>query len=113
MSKSSTIIDEGAEGAKLPPIHPGEFLREDFLVPLGMEPEVLAQACGTSPELVRALAEERAPITGELALRLARYFNTSPGFWMNVQARYDIERAEDEFEAEIAKITPRPLQAAE
>lgn len=112
MSNSSTTTDD-EEDAKLPPVHPGEFLREDFLVPLGMTAEALAEACGASPELVAAVAREEAPLTGELALRLARYFNTSAGLWMNWQARYELEQAEDAFEAEIKKIKPRPLEAAE
>lgn len=113
MSKSSTTTDEDeVEGGKLPPIHPGEFLREDFLVPLSMSPEALAQACGASSDEIVAILREEAPMTGEIALRLARYLNMSPGFWMNIQARYEIEKVEDELEAELAKITPRP-QAAE
>ncbi|HKG85424.1 MAG TPA: HigA family addiction module antitoxin [Beijerinckiaceae bacterium] len=112
MSRSSTITDDEVEPGKLLPIHPGEFLREDFLVPLDMTPETLAKACGAAPDVIAAIVREEAPISGEIALRLARYFNMSPEFWMNVQARYEIENAEDEFEAEILKIRPRP-QAAE
>jgi addiction module HigA family antidote len=113
MSRSSTTTDEVVEGVKLPPIHPGEFLREDFLVPLKMSTEELGKACGVPRESLEALVQEKALLTGEIALRLARYFGNSPEFWMNVQARYEIEKAEDEFEAEIAQITPRSLAAAE
>lgn len=68
MWKSSTTTDE-REGVKLPPVHPGEFLREDFLVPLSMSAADLAAACGASVEVLEAVIAERAPVTGELALR--------------------------------------------
>jgi antitoxin HigA-1 len=110
MSRSSTITDDGPT-AKLAPVHPGEFLREDFVVPLSMSPQALAHACGAEPEAIAAIVREEAPMTGEITLRLARYLGMSADFWMNVQARYEIEKAEDQFKAEIARITPRPHAA--
>jgi addiction module HigA family antidote len=116
MSRSSTTTEAGDNGSrsgnKLPPIHPGEFLREDFLVPLGMSAAELARACGLEPAAIEAIVAERAPVTAEVALRLARYWGTSVELWTGWQMQFDIESAQDRLEAEIAKITPRP-QAAE
>ena len=112
MSRSSTITDDDVEEGKLPPVHPGEFLREDFMVPLDLSAGELAAACGLDPAVIEDIARERAPVTAEVALRLARYFGTSVELWMGMQMQFDIESAEDRLETEIARITPRP-QAAE
>ncbi len=90
---------------KLPPIHPGEVLREEFLVPMTLSPYVVARAVGVSAQRIERLATEQTAVTADTALRLARYFSTSPAFWMGMQAQYDLERAEDELGAELRKIT--------
>jgi antitoxin HigA-1 len=117
MSRLSTTTDPdsgNADGAgKLPPIHPGEFLREDFLVPLGMTSEELAEACRLEPTTVQALIDERAPITAEIALRLARYWGTSVELWTGWQTQFDIEAAQDRLELELRRIVPHPRAAAE
>jgi addiction module HigA family antidote len=87
---------------KLPPVHPGEVLREDFLRPMNLSPYAVARAVGVPRTLIKRLANER---TADTALRLARYFGTSPAFWMGMQAQYDLERAQDEMGAELRKIT--------
>ncbi len=92
---------------KLPPVHPGEVLREDFLVPLGMTPYALAKAIDVPRTRVERLANERTAMTADTALRLARYFGTSAAFWMSIQARYDIEMAEDAMAGALKKIAPR------
>jgi addiction module HigA family antidote len=92
---------------KLPPVHPGEVLREDFLVPLGMTPYALAKAIDVPRTRVERLANERTAMTADTALRLARYFGTSAAFWMAIQARYDIETAEDAMAGALKKIAPR------
>ncbi len=97
---------------KLPPIHPGEILREEFLLPMELTPYAVAQACGVPRTRIERLAREETPVTADTALRLARYFGTTPSFWMNLQARYDLETAEDETAAEIKRIKPMRRKAA-
>ena len=91
---------------KLPPIHPGEVLREEFLLPMALTPYAVARACGVPRTRIERLAREETPVTADTALRLGRFFGTTPSFWMNLQARYDLEVAEDETAAEIKRIKP-------
>jgi addiction module HigA family antidote len=91
---------------KLPPIHPGEVLREEFLKPMDLTPYAVAQACGVPRTRIERLAREETPVTADTALRLGKYFGTTAAFWMRMQAQYDLERAEDEVAAEIRKIEP-------
>jgi addiction module HigA family antidote len=91
---------------KLNPIHPGEILREEFMVPLGLSSNALARALGITPSRVNDIARERRGITADTALRLARYFSTSHQFWMNLQAHYDVEMAESSAAKTIAHIKP-------
>lgn len=113
MSRSSTIIDDSVEGVKLPPVHPGEVLREEFMAPFALTTDDVARACGLDRVAVEAIRDERSAVTAEAALRLGRYFGTSPELWLGIQMQFDIERAEDALHDEIQKITPRPLAAAE
>ncbi len=76
------------------PIHPGEILREEFLVPLSLSANALAIALGVPAPRINDIARERRGITADTALRLARYFGTSAEFWMGLQADYDLRRAE-------------------
>ena len=80
--------------AKLPPMHPGEMLREEFLKPMGLTPYKVAKACGVPRTRIERIAREELGITADTALRLAKFFGTSVGFWMNLQSRYDIRMAE-------------------
>lgn len=89
---------------KLPPVHPGEVLREDFLGPMSLSSYAVARAVGVPRTRIERLASEQTAVTADTALRLARYFGTSAAFWMNMQARYDLERAEDELGKELRKI---------
>ena len=68
---------------KLPPMHPGEVLREEFLVPLNMAPGALARACGIPRTRIERLANETTNITADTALRLAKALNTTPQLWLN------------------------------
>ncbi len=77
----------------LPPLHPGEQLREEFMIPLGLSAGRLAQDLDLPASLVQALIEENQSFTGDTALRLARYFGTTPEFWLNLQRDYDLARA--------------------
>lgn len=78
-----------------PPVHPGEILSEEFLAPLGLTPYTVAKACLVPRTRIERLARCEAPVTGDTALRLGRYFSTGPEFWMNLQARYDLAVALD------------------
>jgi len=80
---------------KIKPVHPGEILREEFLVPLGMSMNKLALAIRVPATRIADIVHEKRAITSVTALRLARYFGTTPDFWMNLQARYDLDVAED------------------
>jgi antitoxin HigA-1 len=91
---------------KLPPIHPGEVLREEFLRPLNLSPYAVAHAVGVPRTRIERLANEQTPVTADTALRLGRYFGTSAAFWMGIQTQYDLERAEDELRATLRKIAP-------
>lgn len=97
---------------KLPPIHPGEILREEFLLPMELTAYAVAQACGIPRTRIERLAREETPVTADTALRLGKYFGTTPSFWMNLQARYDLEMAEDATAADIKRIKPMKRKAA-
>ena len=96
----------------LPPIHPGEVLREEFLVPMKLTPYAVAQACGVPRTRIERLVREETPVTADTALRLSRYFGTTPQLWMGLQAQYDLERAEDAAAATLRRIKPRERDAA-
>jgi addiction module HigA family antidote len=93
--------------AKLPPVHPGEILKET-LDDLGLSMNQLAQQIHVPANRISAIVAGKRSITGETALRLARYFGTTAGYWMNLQARFDLESARDAWEAKVeAEIRPR------
>src|ERR1700731_152525 len=79
----------------LPPIHPGEILREDFMQPLSLSMNRLALDLHVPVTRIAEIVHERRSVTPDTALRLARYFNTSAGFWLNLQSAYDLEVAQD------------------
>ncbi len=76
--------------AKLPPLHPGEVLREEFLLPMKLSPYAVAKACGVPGSRIERIAREELGITADTALRLGRYFGIEPQFWLNLQNRYDL-----------------------
>jgi len=78
-----------------PPIHPGEMLREEFMVPLGLTAYRLAKDIGVPVTRIQEIVAERRGISGDTALRLARYFGTTPEFWMNMQRDHELETAAD------------------
>ena len=101
----STITERYPDMAKkLPPVHPGEVLREEFLGPMNLSSYAVARAVGVPRTRIERLANEQTAVTADTALRLGRYFGTSAAFWMNIQARYDLECAEDALGAELRKI---------
>jgi addiction module HigA family antidote len=94
--KVSEVNRRMANNDRLPPIHPGEILREEFLSPLGMSAHQLALALRVPATRINDIVNERRGITADTALRLSRYFGTTPRFWMNMQAFWELEMAEDE-----------------
>jgi antitoxin HigA-1 len=93
---------------RLPPIHPGEILREEFLAPLGMSSNELALALRVPATRINDIVNEKRGITADTALRLSRYFGTTPRFWMNMQASYELEVAEDQKgDAVMREVLPR------
>ena len=78
---------------KLPPLHPGEILREEFLVPLKLSPGALAKQTGVPRTRIERIAAETTGITADTALRLGKALNTSAQLWLNLQNRYDLEMA--------------------
>lgn len=95
----------------MPPIHPGETLKQDFLEPLGLTANRLAIELQVPVTRVNDLVRGKRSITADTALRLARYFGTTPQFWMNLQANYDLEIAQDARGSEIVDRI-RPHRAA-
>jgi antitoxin HigA-1 len=89
---------------KLAPVHPGEVLREEFLKPFGLAAHAVAAALKVPRTRIERLAREETPVTADTALRLGKYFKTSAAFWMNMQAQYDLETAEDKIAPQIRKI---------
>lgn len=92
--------------SKLPPVHPGEILLEEFLTPLGVSQYRLAKDIHVPPRRINEIVHGKRSITAGTALRLARYFGTSERFWLNLQAHFDLEaekdRLGDRLEKEVA-----------
>jgi antitoxin HigA-1 len=88
---------------KLNPIHPGEVLAADFLEPLGLSQYRLARDISVPPRRINEIVHGTRAISADSALRLARYFGTSDRFWLNLQARYDLEMERDHLGTRLAK----------
>lgn len=98
---------------KLPPIHPGEVLKEDFLAPLGISNYRLAKEIGVPAQRIGDIVAGRRGISADTDLRLCRFFGLSEGYWLRGQARYDTECAKDSLGKALEKIRPfTPGQAA-
>lgn len=97
---------------KMRPIHPGEILREEFLVPLGMSANALAMELHVPAPRINDIVRERRAVTPDTALRLARYFDTTAQFWLNLQSSFDLRQAEIETGSRIAKEVHPMAQAA-
>jgi addiction module HigA family antidote len=94
----------------MPPVHPGEILLEEFLKPLDVSQYQLAKELGVPARRINEIVHGQRRITADTALRLARYFGTSERFWINLQARYDLEIEKDRLGDALDGI--RPLSAA-
>ena len=92
----------------LPPLHPGEVLREEFLVPLRLSPGALAKATGVPRTRIERIAAETTGITADTALRLGKALNTSAQLWLNLQNSYDLAIATREIGKQVDKIKPLP-----
>jgi antitoxin HigA-1 len=107
MSKSSTTIRAVATPNRVT-THPGEVLNEEFLKPLGMSVNALAIALRVPATRIGAIVKEERGVTADTALRLARFFDTSPEFWMNLQALHDLTKTRKESGEAIARdVRPR------
>ncbi|GHU14315.1 transcriptional regulator [Betaproteobacteria bacterium] len=95
----------------LPPIHPGEILLEEFMLPLKLSANALAIALCVPAPRINDIVHGKRGVTADTAMRLARYFGTSPELWMNLQTSYDLKISQQSLQATLARITPR-LQAA-
>jgi addiction module HigA family antidote len=96
---------------KLKPIHPGEQLREEFLKPYGLSMNRLALDLRVPVTRIVEIVNERRGITADTAFRLARYFKTTPQFWMNMQLHYELQIAEDELADKVQREV-RPMELA-
>ena len=91
----------------LPPVHPGEILREEFMKPFGLSANALARAIGVTTARINEIANERRGITADTALRLATYFGTDAQSWMNLQQGYELASAQRTLVTELKHIQPR------
>jgi antitoxin HigA-1 len=94
---------------RISPVHPGDVLREDFLQPLGMSVNKLALSLGVPATRMCEIINGRRAVTSDTALRLARFFGTTPEFWMSMQAGYELERAKDEL-SDLIERTVHPYE---
>ena len=93
--------------SNLPPIHPGEILRELYLEPLDMTPYALAKKLHVPRTRIERIVAEKIGISADSALRLAKFFNTTPEFWLNMQASYDLKIRSSAIAGELAEIEAR------
>jgi antitoxin HigA-1 len=98
-------------GKRLPPIHPGEILREEFMTPLGLSMNRLSRDLRVPLARISEIVNGKRGISASTALRLARYFNTTPQFWLNLQTAYELELSERAEATEIRREV-RPLEHA-
>ncbi|MBM3299155.1 MAG: HigA family addiction module antidote protein [Deltaproteobacteria bacterium] len=102
-----------ADEMRRPPVHPGRVLLELFMEPLGLSQSRLAEALNVDPGRINRIVTGKSGISADTALRLARYFGTTPEVWMNLQSKYDLEVAKARKAAEIQeKVQVRPKDMA-
>jgi addiction module HigA family antidote len=98
---------------RIPNIHPGEILSEDFLKPMGISAYRLSKGANLDQTRISEIIRGKRSVTADTALRLARFFGNSPEFWLNLQAHYDLEQKKQEMEKELKKIRPYAPQSAQ
>lgn len=97
---------------KLPPLHPGEVLREEFLLPLNLSAGAIAKACRVPRTRIERLTREEVGVSGDTAVRLAKFLGTSPEFWLTLQLRFEAEVATRAASEDLAAIKPLERHAA-
>ncbi len=90
----------------IPPTHPGDVLQEDFLIPMEITPYRLAKAIGVPQTRISAIIHGKRAVTADTDLRLSRFFGVSPGIWLALQAKYDLEIAQDALAETLERIDP-------
>jgi addiction module HigA family antidote len=98
---------------RIPNIHPGEILSEDFLKPMGISAYRLSKGANIDQTRISEIIRGKRSVTADTALRLARFFGNSPEFWLNLQAHYDLEQKKREMEKDLKKIRPYTPQSAQ
>ena len=98
---------------RIPNIHPGEILSEDFLKPMGVSAYRLSKGANIDQTRISEIIRGKRSVTADTALRLARFFGNSPEFWLNLQAHYDLEQKKREMEKDLKKIRPYVPQSAQ
>jgi len=88
---------------KMNPIHPGEILREEFLYPLGLSQNKISKDIGVPPRRINEIVLEKRRVTADTALRLAKYFNMTPQFWLGLQMDYELDLVKDKKEEDISE----------
>ena len=88
---------------KIPPIHPGEILLEDFLEPMGISQYKLSKDISVPPRRINEIVQGKRAVSADTALRLSLYFGLSERFWLNLQSRYDLEVEKDKLDVRLAK----------
>jgi antitoxin HigA-1 len=99
----------------LPPVHPGEILKQDILPSLGMSVTAVAKALGVSRQMLHDILAERRPLSAVMCLKVSRLFGSTPEFWMRLQASYDLKKAEQNKKVmqRVARIVPlKPVEEA-
>ena len=96
---------------KLPPMHPGEVLREEFMEPYGLSAYKVASLCRVPRTRIERIAKEEIGISLDTALRLAKLFGATPEFWINLQINYELEQTAHEIQEELDQIDPHQLAA--
>jgi addiction module HigA family antidote len=99
----SVIQETAMNEEKMPPIHPGEVLKEDFMDPMGISQYRLAKDIGVDPRRINEIIQGKRAITADTALRLGRHFEIEPEFWMNLQSHYDLEIESDRLAERLAQ----------
>lgn len=92
--------------SKLKNVHPGEILNEEFIIPMALSQNKLARAIEVSPRRVNEIVLQKRSITADTDLRFAKFFGTSPGFWMNLQQEYDLEEKSKQIKDSLKHIKP-------
>ena len=108
-----TTIEVEMSGRSLPIPHPGAILREEFLDPMGLSAYALAQAIQVPRSRINEICRGRQGISANIALRLGKFFSVDPQWFLNMQAKYDLETERERLKADLAAITPREPESVQ